>query len=75
MIQSGSDLIVGCCEVKDCKELSLEEYQDSRNAHCIDNTEVLPYKRTFAWVIKDVRRYSTPRKYKHPKGAIIWVNL
>lgn len=75
LIQSGSGLVVGKCNLIDCIELSLNEYQNSRNKHCIDNTEILPYKRTLAWVVKYAQRYSTPRKYKHPNGAIIWVNL
>lgn len=75
LIQSGSGLVVGKCNLVDCIELSLDDYQDSRSKHRIDNIECLPYKRTFAWVIKDVQRYSAPRKYKHPNGAIIWVNL
>ena len=35
----------------------------------------LPYKRTFAWVLKNARRLKTPVRYRHPSGCIIWVNL
>lgn len=75
LIQSGSGLVVGSCEIIDCKELTLEDYKRNIDKHNIQNVEDLPYKKTFAWVIADARRYETPRKYKHPQGAIIWVNL
>lgn len=75
LIQSGSGLVVGCCEIVDCKELSLEEYQSNTYNHCISDTTKLPYKRTFAWVVKNAERYKEPRKYKHPNGAIVWVNM
>lgn len=75
LIQSGSGLVVGKCEMVDCIELDLQTYQQSSYRHCIKNTDVLPYKRTYAWVITSAKKYDTPRKYKHPNGAIIWVNL
>ena len=36
---------------------------------------MLPYKRTFTWILSNAKRYKIPRKYKHPNGTIIWVNL
>lgn len=75
LIQSGSGLVVVKCKIVDCIELDLQTYQQSSYIHCIKNTDVLPYERTYAWVITDAIRYDTPRKYKRPNGAIIWVNL
>lgn len=75
LIQDGSGLVVGKCALVDCIELSLNDYQNNKNNHCIASTEKMPYKRTFAWIIKNAQRYPTPRKYKHPTGAVIWVNL
>ena len=75
LIQSGSGLVVGSCEIIDCIHLSLEEYKANAKKHHITNTDKLPYNQTYAWVIKNPTRYEHPRKYKHPKGAIIWVNL
>ena len=76
LIQSGSGLVVGKAELIDCKELSLPEYQSSSDKHhIIDGLDSLPYKRTFAWILKNPIRYEKPRPYKHPNGAIIWVNL
>jgi hypothetical protein len=75
LIQSGSGLIVGTCEIVDCIELSLSDYQNNITKHNIKNVFTMPYKKTYAWVISNAQRYDSPRKYKHPNGAIIWVNL
>ena len=75
LIQSGSGLVVGCCEIIDCKKLSFQDYINNKDKHKISDTTCLPYKNTFAWIISNAQRYKEPRKYKHPNGAIIWVNL
>lgn len=75
LIQSGSGLVLGSCEIIGCKELNLLDYQQNRELHKIDNIQTLPYRKTYAWIIANVERYETPKKYKHPKGAIIWVSL
>ena len=75
LIQSGSGLVVGSCEIIDCKELTLDDYKINIQKHNIQSVDKLPYKKTHAWVISHAKRYETPRKYKHPQGAIIWVHL
>ena len=75
LIQSGSGLVVGKCKIIDCKELKLQEYKRSTIYHNINNTDKLPYKKTYAWIISNAERYNNPRPYSHPKGAIIWVKL
>lgn len=75
LIQSDSGLVVGSCNIIGCKELSLNDYSSNIDKHNIIKTEALPYKRTYAWIISDPVRYKEPRQYKHPQGAIIWVNL
>ena len=75
LIQSGSGLIVGSCEIVDSIEITLEEYKQEVHKHKICNIDMLPYSTTYAWVIKNAKRYAKPKKYKHPQGAIIWVNL
>ena len=75
LIQSGSGLVVGKCKLVNCIKLSLDDYQKNKHNHRIDNISILPYKNTYAWVLSDAEKYSSPRKYKHPNGAIIWVNL
>ena len=75
LIQSGSGLVVGCCELVDCLPLNIDDYRLNIAKHNITNVETLPYNKTYAWVITNAKRYENPRKYKHPNGAIIWVNL
>lgn len=75
LIQSGSGLVVGSCNIIDCKELTQNDYSYNTDKHKISETATLPYKRTYAWIIAKAVRYKEPRKYKHPQGAIIWVNL
>jgi len=75
LIQSGSGLVVGSCNIIDCKELTLNDYSCNTDKHNISETTTLPYKRTYAWIIANAVRFKEPRKYKHPQGAIIWVNL
>lgn len=75
LIQSGSGLIVGECELIDCFEIDDVLYKNSYKFHAIQNTEIMPYKKTYAWVLSNPIKYKTPIKYKHPNGAIIWVKL
>ena len=53
----------------------VDDYKNNTDKHNIQNIETLPYKKTFAWIVSNAKRYETARKYKHPNGAIIWVNL
>lgn len=48
LIQSGSGLVVGCCEIIDCKQLSFEDYINNKDKHKISDTTCLPYKYHFA---------------------------
>ena len=75
LIQSGSGLIIGECELMDSIPLDERTYKQGKEFHRIPNTETLPYKKTYAWVIANAIRYDSPKPYKHPNGAIIWVNL
>ncbi len=75
LIRSGSGLVVGSCEIIDCKELTLTDYKNNIKNHKIENIQTLPYNKTYAWILSNPQKYETPKKYKHPNGAIIWVNL
>lgn len=75
LIESGSGKVVGSCEIYDSKQLSLEDFQNNTCKHNIKDTKSLPYRKTYAWFIRDAQKYKEPKLYKHPKGAIIWVHL
>jgi hypothetical protein len=79
LIQSGSGMVYGVCEVVDVRgPLSIEEMQANCDHHCIardDIPNVVKYKTIHAWVLQNARRLRRPVPYDHPYGAVIWVNL
>ncbi len=75
LIESGSGSVVGECDLIDCiGPLSSDGYIKNSDKHKSLNVK-LSYKNTFAWVLENAVRYDLPKKYEHPKGAIIWVKL
>ena len=75
LIQSGTKCIYGECEIVDSIKIDLTTYKKSTK-HCItSNLDILPYKNTYAWVISNAKRYEKSIPYKHPMGAVIWVNI
>ena len=77
LIRSGSGTILGSVELIDCMELDFETYKKAFRHHGINSAEIeaLPYKKTYAWVLKNPVTFVEPIKYHHPNGAIIWVDL
>lgn len=75
LIKSGSGLIYGEVELVGCKEITLEEYKEYYLELYGKKTEKLPYKRTYAWIVVNPIIYREPKKYSHPRGAVIWINL
>lgn len=78
LIRGGSGLVVGTCHLTDVVgPLTLRELRKNTRRLAEPKSEIrsLPYKTTYAWVLKNVRRFRRPRRYKHPSGAVIWVRL
>ncbi len=76
LIQSGSGLIVGECELIDSIPLTKELFESNNNKHQSTlKYEEITYRNPHAWVVKEAKRYKKPIPYTHPQGAIIWVNL
>ncbi|BCB02541.1 ASCH domain-containing protein [Bacillus sp. KH172YL63] len=77
LIKSGSGTVVGTVKIVDSQELTLSQYRNGSARHGVESEASLqlPYKRTYAWVLEDPVIYQTPRPYKHPMGAVIWVDL
>lgn len=75
LIKSGSKKVFGEVDLVDCIEIDLNMY----NKYCLElygkEEEKLPYKKTYAWVVKNPRVYDVAKDYIHPLGAVIWVNL
>lgn len=77
LIKSGTGLIFGMVDLVDSKRLEVLDYHNSKDKHHIENTEdePLPYKKIWAWVLENPVIFERPIPYKHPQGAVIWVNL
>jgi hypothetical protein len=79
LIQSGSGTVIGVADLVDAVG-PLTRRDVAANARKLGLRKPgpsgpLPYRRTFAWVLKNARRLKTPVRYRHPSGCIIWVNL
>lgn len=77
LLQSGTQLALGTVEIIGCEKMNLEEYNnwDYRILLKRPKTNDLPYKNTYKWILKNPKKFDTPKKYYHPNGAVIWVNL
>lgn len=80
LIESGSGKIVGTAKVVDCiGPLSLVEMLKTKRKHrCSERalySEWPFYPKVYAWVLSEAKRLKRPRPYRHPAGAVIWVNL
>jgi|CXWL01.1.fsa_nt_gi hypothetical protein len=75
LIQSGSGELVGVCGIVGVVgPLSLAELQrNTRKAGF--RADTLEYQTTYAWVLRNARRFRKPIPYRHPQGAVIWVKL
>ena len=75
LIKSGTKRIYGEVNLVDSFEINLEKYNKYHKELYGCVCDKLPYKRTYAWVVKEPCLYKDPLNYNHPRGAIIWVNL
>jgi hypothetical protein len=79
LIKSGSGSVVGLCDLKDVVgPLSLSKFRRSKSFHAIPSNQLkngLPYQNTYAWVLDNTICLRKPVSYRHPRGAVIWVNL
>lgn len=77
LIQSGSGLIMGTAELINCLALTPDDYRKAEALHRIPQTDDcrLPYPRIYAWVLDRPQRLAAPVPYRHPQGAVIWVDL
>jgi len=77
LIQSGSGKIFGEAELVDSIPLTKELLKKNFSKHRIplEKLDYLKYKKPFAWILRNPKEYKTPKAYKHPQGAVIWVNV
>jgi hypothetical protein len=77
LIMSGSKKIYGECVIKESIKVDKEVLLKNLDKHQISKDAIssLGYKNPHAWVLSDVKRFSSPRSYDHKKGCVIWVNI
>lgn len=80
LIRKGSGHVVGVADVTDCRPplTTPTAYADAETRHRIPAER---QARAFAdgwrtpWVLSNARPLPKPVPYKHPSGAVIWVNI
>jgi hypothetical protein len=80
LIRKGSGAVVGHCDVVGVVgPLSRADLLASTRMHRVDPRDVgsvvARYRRIYAWILSNASRLRKPMRYRHPSGAVIWVNL
>lgn len=74
LIESGSGLIVGHAYLTASDIVDPSIRRKTFVFHSVSDQDMLE-KYPYAWVLTGASKYDKPIPYKHPKGAVIWVNL
>lgn len=75
LIKSGTGMIFGTAVLNRSFAITPEAFAQGYKNHRIPETVEMPYKQPHVWELSAVKRYESPIPYKHPQGAVIWVNL
>ncbi|ALA26681.1 Druantia anti-phage system protein DruA [Piscirickettsia salmonis] len=72
--EKGISRIYGIVDLVDCKgPLTLQELQDNYDQHRdIEDTNKLPYQKTYAWVVSNPKMLKKPINYQYKNGWVIW---
>lgn len=74
IIKSRTGKVWGSVDLIDCISLTLYEWATNKDKHHVPYADI-NYKTPHAWVFDNPIIYPEPIPYKHPQGAVIWVNL
>lgn len=79
LIKAGSGMVYGTAELLDClPALDSGQMRINQNHHGIPESAMasaLANNWTTPWVLRDIRLLKAPVPYKHPSGAVTWVDL
>ena len=77
LIRKGSKTVIGTADlVRTLPKLSPSALKASVDNHRVPESEIgEDFKYTTAWVLECRRLLREPVPYRHPPGAVIWVNL
>jgi len=75
LIEARSGLIIGEVDLIGCgKRLTEQTAADNFQFHQVADLPKLTYW-CYPWILENAIRYEKPIPYKHPIGAVIWVNI
>ena len=76
LIEAGSGLIMGEASLIHCRQPFAGDQEAAAwfRKHLVHRFDLLK-KWRYPWVLDNVKKYDKPRPYKHPQGAVIWVNV
>lgn len=75
LIESGTGMIKGTTILSGTIPIERSQLPQYEQLHRIEDTSIVKYKTPYAWVMERSERLPNPIPYKHPQGAITWVNL
>jgi hypothetical protein len=75
LIKSGSGMIYGTVVLTKSFPVTQEAFEQGGRNHCIPDTYENKYKKRYVWELSSPQLFDKPIPYKHPQGAVIWVNL
>ena len=77
LIRKGSKMVIGVADlVSTLPKLSQSELKANVGKHRVPETEISrDFKHSIAWVMQRAQPLREPVPYRHPAGAVIWVNL
>ena len=67
--------LVGRARLVDCLPVPRSSFMEHMSRHYVPSLSEVPYKRFFAWVLKEAERFKKPFVYKHRRGAVIWIKV
>ena len=75
LIESGSGYVLGEARITDSLVVSLTDLQNNVAKHRVEDLSIITYSKPHAWVLTEAKRYKEPQPYKHPQGAVVWLDL
>jgi hypothetical protein len=77
LIRKGSGTIVGVADlIGTLSKLSRAELRANVDKHCAPESHIGDdFKHNTAWVLERAQHLRQAVPYRHPRGAVIWVNL
>lgn len=77
LIQSGSGCVVGSANLQSCSDKPLNDVlmDFHQSAHRVPQDSPFWKTHRYAWHLTNIVKYDKPKPYKHPQGAIVWVNV